>query len=98
MNQERLLTVLKAPHSSEKAFGKERQYVFKVQKSATKLEIKKAVEGLFSVSVDKVSVLNVKGKARRFGQITGRCKDWKKAYVMLTKESKLIEDMNDAAA
>lgn len=92
MNQERILTILQAPYSSEKAFSQERQYVFKVQKSATKLEIKKAVENLFNVTVAGVSVLNVKGKARRFGQIIGRRKAWKKAYVRLTKDSKLIEN------
>ncbi len=91
MNQERLLTVLQAPYSSEKAFSNERQYVFKVIKSATKLEIKKAVENLFGVSVANVSVLNVKGKKKRFGQMMGQRQSWKKAYVKLTADSKLIE-------
>lgn len=86
MNQERLLKVLKGPHVSEKGTmiaDKNNQIVFKVVKDATKLEVKKAVEKLFEVKVKSVQILNVKGKTRRFGQINGRRKDWKKAYVAL---------------
>ncbi len=96
MNKERILTILQAPYSSEKAFSNERQYVFKVRKNASKLEIKQAVENLFSVTVERVNVLNVKSKMRRFGQVIGHRKAWKKAYVKLTQDSKLIE--TDAAS
>lgn len=86
MNQERLLQVLIAPHVSEKSatIGERHdQYVFKVATSATKPEIKSAVEQLFNVSVDSVRVANVKGKNKRFGARQGRRSDWKKAYVTL---------------
>lgn len=86
MNQERMMQVLVGPHISEKCTNvadKNRQIVFKVLKDATKLEVKKAVESIFNVKVKNVSTLNMKGKTRRFGQITGRRNDWKKAYVAL---------------
>jgi large subunit ribosomal protein L23 len=45
--------------------------------------VKKAVEAMFSVEVDSVHVLNVKGKKKRFGKTLGQRSDWKKAYVKL---------------
>jgi large subunit ribosomal protein L23 len=86
MNQERIFKVLLGPHVSEKATGlaeKHGQIVFKVDTTATKLEIKKAVEQLFNVKVDKVSTLNVKGKTKRTVRGLGKRNDWKKAYVSL---------------
>lgn len=86
MSQERLLQVLLAPHVSEKATliaEKHRQVVFKVRRDANKLEIKKAVEGLFNVKVDSVNTTLVKGKNKRFGRSLGRRQDFKKAYVSL---------------
>jgi len=62
---------------------KNEQVVFEVAPSATKPEIKAAVEMLFKVEVDSVQVLNVKGKAKRFGRFMGRRKDVRKAYVCL---------------
>ena len=62
---------------------KNEQVVFRVASDATKPEIKAAVELLFKVQVDNVQVLNVKGKAKRFGKFMGRRKNWKKAYVSL---------------
>ena len=62
MNQERVFKVLLGPHVSEKATvlaDKKGQFVFKVATDATKLEIKKAVESLFSVKVERVTTLNV---------------------------------------
>jgi large subunit ribosomal protein L23 len=86
MNQERIFKVLLGPHVSEKATvladGKN-QFVFKVDTTATKLEIKKAVEQLFSVKVKAVSTLNVKGKTKRTVRGLGKRSDWKKAYVSL---------------
>lgn len=87
--QERLLTILQAPHVSEKAVSATRQYVFKVLKNATKIEIKQAVEQVFSVTVETVRVTNVKGKQKRFGQRIGRRQDWKKAYVKLAEGSEI---------
>jgi len=86
MNEARMLSVLLAPHISEKstmAAEQGNQIVFRVATDANKLEIKKAVENMFNVAVDSVRVTNVKGKTKRFGQRTGRRNDWKKAYVTL---------------
>ncbi len=85
-NQERLLQILLAPQISEKATfvaDKNEQVVFFVDRTATKPEIKAAVELLFKVQVDSVQVLNAKGKAKRFGRTTGRRSDAKKAFVCL---------------
>lgn len=84
MNQERLLKVLLAPHVSEKSTRiaeKHNQIAFKIATDATKAEVKSAVELLFKVKVSTVSVVNVKGKTKRFGARFGRRSDWKKAYV-----------------
>jgi len=81
-----LANVLKAPIISEKstnAAEADRRFVFKVQKQATKLQVKKAVELMFEVEVESVQVLNVKGKQKRFGRTMGKRSDWKKAYVKL---------------
>ncbi|MDH5764854.1 MAG: 50S ribosomal protein L23 [Gammaproteobacteria bacterium] len=86
MNQERIMQVLLAPHVSEKSAvlaDGDRQHVFKVLPTATKTEIKQAVESLFEVKVDQVRVVNVKGKTKRFGQRNGKRSDWRKAYVKL---------------
>ena len=86
MKQERLLKIILAPHMSEKAaIGAEKrsEYVFEVVHSATKPEIKEAVELLFKTKVDSVRIVNVKVKPKRFGSIQGHSKMWKKAYVTL---------------
>ncbi|QIB50678.1 MULTISPECIES: 50S ribosomal protein L23 [Pseudomonas] len=86
MNQERIFKVLLGPHVSEKATvlaDSKNQFVFKVENTATKLEIKKAVEQLFNVKVKTVSTLNVKGKTKRTVRGLGKRNDWKKAYVSL---------------
>jgi large subunit ribosomal protein L23 len=57
--------------------------VFRVRRDATKPEIRKAVELMFSVEVEAVQVVNVMGKGKRFGAMMGRRSDWKKAYVSL---------------
>ena len=96
ISQERLLQVLLAPQISEKATyiaDKNEQVVFKVSTDATKPEVKAAVEALFKVEVKSVQVLNVKGKAKRFGSNMGRRKNWKKAFVCL----KLGQEINFAA-
>jgi large subunit ribosomal protein L23 len=84
--QERLMQVLLAPVVSEKStfIGEKRnQYVFRVASDATKPEIKAAVELMFKTQVKSVSVVNVRGKEKRFGRFMGRRGDWKKAYVAL---------------
>lgn len=86
MSEERLMTILLAPHVSEKASrvgDADNQVVFKVARDATKPEIKSAVELLFEVEVERVTVANVKGKRKRHGRMQGRRPHWKKAYVHL---------------
>ena len=78
--------VLLAAHVSEKASvlsDSSAQHTFKVAKNATKLSVKNAVESIFSVKVKSVQVLNVKGKVKRRGRITGVRPGWKKAIVRL---------------
>ncbi len=57
--------------------------MFKVRTDSTKAEIRDAVALLFEVEVTDVQVVNVRGKAKRFGQRMGRRANWKKAYVTL---------------
>lgn len=86
MKEERLLQVILAPVISEKATmlaEKREQVIFRVATTATKPEIKAAVELLFKVEVKDVQVSNVKGKAKRFGRFFGKRTGWKKAYVCL---------------
>ncbi len=92
MNQERLFTVLVEPHFSEKISiqgESSNQYGFKVAPDASKAEIKEAVETLFSVKVEKVSTLNVKGKAKRNARGVSRKRTWKKAYVRVAAGQEL---------
>lgn len=91
-HQERLMTVLKGPLFSEKSTmsaESHNQIVFKVRTDATKKEIRAAVELLFEVKVDRVQVLNYRGKAKRFSQTKGRRVNWKKAYVRLAEGSQI---------
>ena len=68
------------------------KYVFEVARDANKLEIKKAIEEIFGVEVDKVTTLNMKGKKKRVGRHPeGSRKAWKKAVVRLSDDSKTIE-------
>lgn len=90
-HQERLMHVVRGPHLSEKAHiaAEKNQVVLKVRKDASKSDIRKAVELLFDVKVDRVTVVNVKGKTKRFGRTYGRRSDWKKAYVKLAEGSSI---------
>ncbi len=91
-SQERLMNVLQAPQISEKATylaEKHEQVIFRVDSTATKPEIKAAVELMFKVGVESVQVAIVKGKQKRFGKFMGRRKDWKKAYVCLAPGQKI---------
>ena len=66
-------------------------YTFKVQKSATKPEIAKAVEEMFKVDVLSVNTIIMKKKPKRLGVHSGYTGEWKKAIVRLKPESKTIE-------
>jgi len=84
--QARLMQVIRAPVISEKSTfvaDKMNQFIFRVASDATKPEIKAAVEFMFKVEVLSVSVVNVRGKSKRFGEFVGRRNHWKKAYVSL---------------
>ena len=86
ISQERMLKVILAPVISEKSTrlaDKQNQVAFRVLRDATKQEISAAVSNLFKVEVTGVQVLNVKGKVKRSGRVTGRRDHWKKAYVTL---------------
>ena len=91
MHQERLMTVLEGPHLSEKSHiaAENNQVVFKVRTDATKAEIKQAVELLFEVTVENVTVANYQGKRKRHGMTRGRRANWKKAYVRLAEGSQI---------
>jgi large subunit ribosomal protein L23 len=99
-SKDRLPLVLLAPIVSEKSTmiaDKLRQIAFRVAADATKADVKDAVEAMFKeqkVEVAAVQILNVRGKEKRFGRLTGRRRNWKKAYVCL-KEGR---DLNLAEA
>jgi large subunit ribosomal protein L23 len=83
-HQERLFTVIKGPHLSEKAHGasENNQVVLKVRSDATKKEV---------AQVESVQVVNMKGKTQRFQQTKGRRSNWKKAYVKLSDGAAIEE-------
>jgi large subunit ribosomal protein L23 len=88
VNPERVFTVLREPHISEKVSilgDLANQYAFKVAVDATKAEIREAVETLFNVDVKKVTTANVKGKVKRTARGATRKKNWKKAYVTVVE-------------
>ncbi|MEH6559653.1 MAG: 50S ribosomal protein L23 [Oceanicoccus sp.] len=95
MNAERLYTVLRGPHVSEKAAMGEDQVVFKVAVDATKLEVKKAVEKLFKVTVERVQTVNVKGKVKRNRYGFSAKPSWKKAYVRLAQGQEIDFELLD---
>ena len=87
-SKERLMSILLAPHVSEKGARlqeQSNQIVFRVRPDADKDEIRAAVELMFEVKVADVQVANMRGKVKRFGQTMGRRSDWKKAYVRLAE-------------
>ena len=82
-----LYSIIKSPYLTEKVstLMGENQYAFKVDINATKLQIKKAIEGYFSVDVEDVNVIKVKGKTKRSRYRIRKKSDWKKAYVKLAQ-------------
>ncbi len=86
--------IIIAPLVTEKSTDlkdKDRMRCFKVHKDSNKITIKKAVEELFKTQVEWVRVINFRGKMKRYGRYTGRRPSWKKAYVKLKKDAKMIE-------
>ncbi|MFP3019411.1 MAG: 50S ribosomal protein L23 [Arsenophonus sp.] len=95
IREECFLKVLHAPHFSEKSsteMEKSNSIVLKVEKHATKAEIKIAVQKLFEVDVKGVNTLIIKGKSKRHNKRIGRRSDWKKAYVTL-KDGQSIDSI-----
>ena len=94
-----LYDVIRRPLITEKSTTlKEttRTLCFEVHRDATKPEIKKAVESLFSVKVANVRVARVHGKVKRQGRYSGRRPDWKKAFVVLAEGAKMVEFFEQA--
>ena len=94
-----LYEVIRRPLITEKSnVLKETQATlcFEVHRDATKPEIKKAVESFFNVKVAEVRVANVHGKVKRQGRYSGQRPDWKKAFVVLKKDEKMIEFFEQA--
>ena len=83
--------IILAPVITEKSMAEKQNnvYVFKVIKSATKDEIKKAIEDAFKVSVKSVNTLNTKAKRRRVGKYPGMSKTYKKAIITLKDGSSI---------
>ncbi len=81
------------PVISEKSMDdvKEKKYTFKVAVNANKTQVKQAIEEIFGVQVDKVNIMNCKGKLKKVGKHVGRRANSKKAIVKLTEKSKQIE-------
>lgn len=85
--------IIKKPIITENSMDQlaDKKYTFQVAPSANKVEIKKAVEEIFGVEVEKVTTMNIRGKIKRMGAHSGKRADWKKAIVKLREGSKTIE-------
>jgi large subunit ribosomal protein L23 len=93
MDISNLSKVILMPHVSEKSVmiaDNVKQQTFKVASTATKKDVKEAIEKLFEVDVIKVNILSVTGKQKVFGRTKGKRKNYKKAYVTL-KEGQEID-------
>ncbi len=89
-----LYQVIQRPIITEKGLAakdERRTLCFEVHPSATKTEVKEAVQTLFKVKVESVRTANFEGKMRRRGRSVGYRSDWKKAYVKLKAGEKMIE-------
>lgn len=71
------------------------KYTFDVLVSATKTQVRNAVEEIFDVKVKKVNIMNVRGKEKRVGRYTGKTARRRKAIVTLTEDSNAIKIFND---
>jgi large subunit ribosomal protein L23 len=90
--------IIKSPVITEKALAAKEEtqdtqqlLTFRVDKHATKPEIKSAVESIFQVKVDHVRTINFMGKMKRRGRFVGRKPSWKKAYVTLKQGEKPVD-------
>jgi len=69
--------------------GTQNQYVFEVESRTNKVEIKKAIQNIYNVKVQKVNIINICGRTVRYGRNYGRTKNWKKAIVILEAGEKI---------
>ncbi|MBF0292116.1 MAG: 50S ribosomal protein L23 [Nitrospinae bacterium] len=79
--------LIRKPIITEKAGDakdKQNKITFAVDPKANKMEVKKAVESIFKVKVDKINIINVKGKPKKLGRSSGKRADWKKAVVTVS--------------
>ncbi len=88
--------IILKPLLTEKGYDgiADKKYTFIVKKSASKTQIKLAVEKMWDVKVESVNTVNCKGKKKRMGKNEGYTPDYKKAVVQLKTDSKAIEDFN----
>ncbi|MDA8099129.1 MAG: 50S ribosomal protein L23 [Nitrospiraceae bacterium] len=87
-----LYDIVRVPRITEKGTRlKEKSNVltFEVRTDATKVDVRKAIEGIFKVKVVDVTTVNIPGKKKRMGMREGRRSDWKKAYVTLKAGEKI---------
>lgn len=78
--------VIRKPHVSEKTtdlIQNHNTYVFEVHPDSTKTDIREAIAKIWDVRVDSIRIINVLGKAKRLGRISGFSRSWKKAVVRL---------------
>ncbi|MFZ5907715.1 MAG: 50S ribosomal protein L23 [Nitrospirota bacterium] len=87
-----IYAIIKKPLFTEKGSAlkeKENKILVEVPKDANKIEIKRAVEEIFKVKVEKISTINVLGKMKKLGKSLGKRPDRKKAIITLKKGEKL---------
>ena len=92
MTKEEAYKILRRPLITEKSTDLKEEYnkiAFEVDKRANKIQIRKAVELIFNVSVEDVRTMNFKGKKVRMGRFQGKLPDWKKAIVTLKPGQKV---------
>ena len=88
MTEETIFTHIVRPVMTERSTmlkEKFNQYVFEVPRSSGKPDIKRSVEDIFKVTVERVRTIRMPGKFRRYGRGGGYRSDWKKAIVTLKK-------------
>jgi large subunit ribosomal protein L23 len=85
--------IILKPVISERSMdeAQNKKYTFKVATDANKSEVKRALEEIFGIEIEKVNTMNVRGKKKRMGKNVGRTAASKKAIVTLTPKSKEIE-------
>ena len=87
-----IYSVIKKPIVTEKSTisrEEENKYLFEVDRGATKIDIRNAVEKIFKVTVVNVHTINISGKKKRVGRVVGRRRNWRKAVITLAPGSSI---------